>query len=453
MSFGRAERLVRSTGFRLTTWYVVVFVVSFGATAAVIEYFVRHAVTSKAQMIVDARLAEYRTEYETGGIAGLTGAVSRHSKAGDRDAVALTSNGQTLYRSRPAATPAVAGPAGVRVAVTSVAQNLELRLEHENEDERELLRRLRDATLGALGAALFLGIAGGAILTRRALRPVRSLAGVAEGILRSGSFDARVPTRGTGDDLDELATLFNRVLSRNQALVNGMRQALDDVAHDLRTPLTRLRGVAELALREPKDGDKLIEALADCIDESDRVLAMLRTLMDISAAETGVMRLEREPVDLDVLGREVVDLYDLVAEERGVRIVPSLEPVRVQGDRERLRQLLANLLDNAVKYTLAGGTVEVRTRREGSRAVVEVKDTGAGIAKEEQPRIFDRLYRGDRSRPEPGLGLGLSFVRAICGAHGGTVNVISAPGHGSTFSVSLPDGDTPDAPGSIRSKR
>jgi signal transduction histidine kinase len=183
----------------------------------------------------------------------------------------------------------------------------------------------------------------------------------------------------------------------------------------------------------------LREALADCLEESDRVVAMLNTLMDISEAETGTMALRREPTNLTDLVRQTVEMYEDLADERGVTIESAAAPELVADvDRNRLRQVLANLLDNAVKYTPPGGRVEIRAGREGGTVVVQVKDTGAGIPPDELPRIWDRLYRGDKSRSTRGLGLGLSLVRAIVRAHGGDVSVESAPGQGSEFVIRLP---------------
>jgi signal transduction histidine kinase len=209
------------------------------------------------------------------------------------------------------------------------------------------------------------------------------------------------------------------------------------VAHDLRTPMTRLRAVAERALQSG-DPAQQREALADCLEESDRILSMLNALMDISEAETGVLRLPREAVPLEPLLREVVDLYEDVADARHVSVTLSADDVTVVGSRDRLRQVFANLLDNAIKYTAAQGTVTIRARADAGDAVVTVADTGAGIAPEHLPRIWDRLYRADPSRSERGLGLGLSLVRAYVQAHGGRVEATSAPEQGSTFTVRLP---------------
>jgi signal transduction histidine kinase len=309
----------------------------------------------------------------------------------------------------------------------------------------DLLARFR-ATLGIVTLLIVvIALTGGWLATQSALFPIRRLSQAVQRIIRTGRTDARVPLAGTGDALDELTSLFNAMLDKIEGLVTAMRGALDNVSHDLRTPLTRLRGTAELALASPPNLERDREALADCVEESDRVLVMLDTLMDISEAESGTLQLNREPVTLaDVVGR-AVDLYRDVAEAKGVTLsADASRDVVVVADRTRLEQVAANLIDNAVKYTPPGGRVDVEVRRaENAAASLRVRDTGPGIPPDELPRIFDRLFRGDTSRAERGLGLGLSLVKAIVEAHGGTVDVVSEPGRGSAFTVSLPLGEPP----------
>jgi len=307
------------------------------------------------------------------------------------------------------------------------------------EAREDLLARFR-AALG-LVTLLVVGIAltGGWLATQSAVSPIRRLTQTVQRIVRTGKTDARVPIEGaTGDAIDELTLLFNAMLDKIEALVSAMRGALDNVSHDLRTPLSRLRGTAEMALAGPADVDRYREALAECVEETDRVLVMLNTLMDISEAESGTLQLRREPVDLADIVERAEDLYKDVADAENLALRATGAHVNVLGDRTRLEQVAANLVDNAVKYTPPGGQVEISCGRDGDRAFIRVADSGPGIPPDELPRIWDRLFRGDASRAERGLGLGLSLVKAIVEAHGGTVAVESAPGRGARFTVYFP---------------
>jgi signal transduction histidine kinase len=211
------------------------------------------------------------------------------------------------------------------------------------------------------------------------------------------------------------------------------------VAHDLRTPLMHLRVAAESGLAREDDPAAWREALSDCLEETERLGSMLDSLMDISEAEAGALVLRRETVLVDSLFEEALELFGDLAEEKGVALRAADAPaLAVDGDRNRLRQVVANLVDNAVKYTPSGGEIRLEARREDAEAVLTVADTGIGIPPGDLPRIWDRLFRGDRSRSERGLGLGLSLVRAIVEAHGGRAEVQSEPGRGTRFTLRLP---------------
>ena len=306
-------------------------------------------------------------------------------------------------------------------------------------EREDLLKKIRNIFLFAIIPIILVAYLGGLFVADRALNPIRQLINTLNSIVAKTKIDMRVPVRNEDKLNDELISLFNTMLDKIETLMNGMRSVLDNVAHDLRTPMTRLRGTAEMALEAGQDGDMLREALSDCIEESERILIMLNTLMDVSEAETGAMKLNLEEMNVAPVIGDVVDLYGYVAEEKGVTVHAGFpEELYLIADRSRIRQVLANLLDNAIKYTPSGGRINIEASRREKEVMITVQDTGIGISDDELDNIWDRLYRGDKSRSERGLGLGLSLVKAVVGAHRGHVEVLSTPGAGSVFSVYLP---------------
>jgi len=430
----------RPFGLRLAAWYAGLFVASATVIVLVTYWLTSQSLAQRDQEILESKLGAYAAAYERGGLRALTDTVrAEQSTAPERLFVRVVDQGaEAVVLSQPQGwDPSMLETASIRLWDGTLVQ-----VGKSSEAREDLLARFRAAlavvTLTIVAAAL----AGGFAMTYSALEPVRRLSEAAGRIIRTGRTDERVPLppdAGAGDAIDELTTLFNAMLDKIEGLVGAMRGALDNVSHDLRTPLTRLRGTAELALAAPPDVERYRDALADCVEETDRVLVMLNTLMDISEAESGALQLRREPVRLAAVAARAVDLYRDVAEAKGVGLEADTDSEAVvNGDATRLEQVAANLIDNAVKYTPAGGRVDVRVDTEAGRALLRVQDTGIGIPADELPRIWDRLFRGDTSRTERGLGLGLSLVKAIVEAHGGTVEVASAPGQGSRFTAAFP---------------
>lgn len=441
MSFARS-----AVGLRVALWYAQVFVVSAMAIVLVTYYVTSTALRERDEQILRSKVGEYAAAYERGGFQFLTNTVrAEQAAAPERLFVRVVDRGvEAVVLSNPEGWD----PSRLELQSAQLDDGTLVQVGKSTEARDDLLRRVRLA-LGLVTIVIIaLALAGGGVATESAMSPIRQLTQTVRRIIDTGRTDARVPLSGgagAGDAIGELTILFNAMLDRIERLVDAMRGALDNVSHDLRTPLARLRGTAELALAGTPDVERYREALADCVEETDRTLVMLNTLMDISEAESGTMPLRRESVDLRTVVDRAIELYTDVAEARGVTLAgpaagDEAPPLVVTADRTRLEQVAANLIDNAVKYTPADGRVEVTLGREGDRAVFRVHDTGIGIPANEMPHIWERLFRGDRSRTERGLGLGLSVVKAIVEAHGGSVRVASEPRRGSTFTVSLPVG-------------
>ena len=291
-----------------------------------------------------------------------------------------------------------------------------------------------------LPLAVLLAGSGGWLLARRALRPVDQMTEAARRI-SAEHLDERVHTTGTDDELDRLAATLNDMLARLDVTFRQIRQFSADASHELQTPLTILQGELEVALRAPRTPDEYRRVLTSALEESKRIARLVEGLLLLSRADAGMLRMDHQAVDLARLVAEVCEQSQVLAKARGVTLdLGPLTPVTMQGDPQHLRRLLVNLVDNGLKYTLAGGHVTLALHQEGVWAVLRVADTGIGLAPEEQERIFQRFYRAPTavSRDVEGSGLGLCIAHSIVETHGGSIQVESAEGHGSIFTVCLP---------------
>jgi len=455
-------RLRKTITFRLILWYSAFFILSTSFLFLLAYFLLSSSVRRKNREETHQKLSEYAAQYQAGGIEALKNEVGLEGRSAredpfvrlvgpqntmlflnapqhwkDFDLTQLDGNSpnrdeQRLYlqaRDREK---------GLEIESTVLADGTILQVGQSTEEQEALLETFREVFAGFMIPAIILGIGGGSFLAYRALRPVRNLIQTIRSV-STGRMDARVPTSQTRDELDELVILFNSMLEKIETLIKGMHGALDAVAHDLRTPLARLRGTAEMALRSEQSKDASREALADCVEEADRILTTLNTLMDISEAETGAMNLHLENMNISDLIKDTVELYAHVAEDKKVSLhTSSPNDLSLTADTNRMRQVMANLMDNAVKYTPSGGRIDLEAFQRDHQAIIIVKDTGIGISSEEVPKIWNRLYRGDQSHSQRGLGLGLSLVRAVVQAHNGRIEVSSEPGSGAVFTLYLP---------------
>jgi signal transduction histidine kinase len=454
------KRFHKTLGFRLTFWYSAIFIVS-SLTLSVVSFAFVFSTMRDNRKAIQLKLAEYRSMAETGGVQAIENIINQQGRPSQRRSFfvrVIASGDETVFLSHPRLWEEFdlrrvdwqaesqwqyftsnRDATLLEVASARLANNQLLQVGKRIQDREEILENFRDTLLATMIPMILIGLCGGTFLAYRALRPIRALIHTTQSVVETGRMDLRVPEGNNQDELNELIQLFNSMLARIEGLIRGMRDALDNVAHDLRTPLTRLRGTAEMCLEERSSQEEYKEALVTCVEESDRILTLLNSMMDVSEAETGTMRLKLETVNLTKFIREMVELYQLVAEEKDIDVaMDCAENIYITADLNRMRQVVANLLDNAIKYNRTGGRIMISARVEGHQTVMSFRDTGVGIPAEEIPEIWGRLYRGDKSRSEPGLGLGLSLVKAIVQAHTGAVEVHSEPGVGSVFTVRLP---------------
>jgi signal transduction histidine kinase len=306
-------------------------------------------------------------------------------------------------------------------------------------DDEELIKSYRDIFLITIAVIITIGSILGWLITRRAMSGVVRVTKAAIAIGK-GNFSFRVPLGNEGIEIQNMVKAFNDMVAKIELLMKELKDVTNNIAHDLRSPLTRIRGIVETTISGNQNIDEFREMAGIVIEECDRLIVMINTMLEIAEMDQGVTEYSNTPIDLIKIVNDAYELFTPVTEDKNISIkvdIPS-NPILLFGDAKRIQRVIANLLDNAIKYTPHGGKIVIKVDQNEKYAKVSILDSGIGITEEDIPHIFDRFYRGDRSRTTSGNGLGLSLVLAIVKAHHGTVSVKSTPGKGSTFTTYLP---------------
>jgi signal transduction histidine kinase len=445
-------KLFRTVAFRLSLTYLALF----GAAAAVAMVYIYWNTTvllsRQLHQTIDAELKGLAEQYKAGGLDQLVKTVADRSETpGNSLYLVADAEGHRLAGNLSAVSPELWKTTGaVEFVYSRPAQGgTETRLAYANvfrltgdyrlivgrdiEERRELARVIGSAMLWGLAFMALLGIGGGYWVSRNILTRVDEIAATSRTIM-GGDLSRRLPVKGSGDELDRLSDGLNSMLARIEQLMTSLREVSDNIAHDLKTPLSRLRNRVETALSQPYGEPVYREALERTIEEADELIKTFNALLSIARLEAGAGGENREQLDVSALVDELAELYEPAAEERGLKLdVSAKERIFVCADRQLLGQAITNLLDNAIKYGTPGNgsvprakaraEIGIVARRDGDMAEIIVTDHGPGVPEQDRERVLGRFVRLEASRSEPGSGLGLSLVAAVASLHGGTLKL------------------------------
>jgi len=449
-------KLFRTTTFKLTLVYLTVFAMF---AAFLLGYFAlntRRLITEQITETVNAEITGLSEQYRIGGIRRLVIVVdARARRPGSSLYLVTTFTGQALAGNVTALVPGILDSPGwtetayrrldeaespkkpghahheALVRVFQLPGGFRLLVGRDLEERERLYHIVLAAGRWSVAIVLVLGLAGGLFVSRRVLRRVDAMTETTKTIM-DGDLSGRLPVAGTGDEIDRLAQNLNAMLERIEALMQGLKEVSDNIAHDLKTPLTRLRNRAEQALRAAHNDAEYRAALEATIEESDGLIRTFNALLMIARAESGQAREDMKEFDAAEIAHDVGELYEPLAEEKGIALkIEAEQPARVKGNRELISQALANLVDNAIKYAApcpervngAEPEIVVRALDSGDRILLTVADTGPGIPEADRAHVVERFVRLEQSRSLPGSGLGLSLASAVARLHGGELTL------------------------------
>ncbi len=436
-------KLLKTTTFKLAAIYLLVFAVSAAAILYYVYWNTAGLLARQSDATIEAEITGLEEQYRQGGLNSLIKVIRQRARkdspnlylladfrgralAGNLAALPPGTGKGTGWINFPYTIQGVKGTQthGARARYFTLRGQFHLVVGRDIEEQQVFVSVIRRALFWSLGLVLLLGLAGGLLMSRNILTRINAINRTSKSIM-SGDLTGRMPISGNGDELDQLAENLNSMLAQIERLMTGMREVTDNVAHDLRTPLTRIKARAEDALRNNSDASHKA-ALENTIKDADDLIATFSALLSIARARAGEMSGTMEVVDLSQIARDVAELYDPVIEAAGGSLKVETEgEVNVKANRQLLAQVAANLLDNAVKYGLTtdAKTITISATATNNKATFTVSDTGTGISKQDRARATERFVRLEASRSQPGSGLGLSLVKAVTDLHGGELEL------------------------------
>jgi signal transduction histidine kinase len=462
-------KLIRTTAFRLTLVYLLLFALFAASLLGYFAWNTRRLITEQISTTVTAEISEMTDIFSRRGLRGLVYNIeNRALRPGANLYLITTPTGQAIAGNVGSLAPGVMGSSGwsetfyrrlddgsehnhrALVYVTQLSSGFRLLIGRDLEERRRLFGIVAKAAQWSVLVVVVLGIGGGIFVARRVLHRIDAMTGTTRRIM-DGDLSGRLPVGRSGDELDRLAENLNAMLERIEALMTGLKEVSDNIAHDLKTPLTRLRNRAEEALAKSRSEDEYRGALERTIEESDGLIRTFNALLMIARAESGQARGDMVEFDVAEVAGGIHELYEPLAEDNDMTLRVNAAAAPVHGNRELISQALANLVENAIKYGrpaavplesgAAAGNHEIliEARREGSQVLLSVTDHGEGIPEAERKHAVERFVRLEASRTLPGSGLGLSLASAVATLHGGELRLGDA-GPGLVATLVLPAG-------------
>jgi heavy metal sensor kinase len=464
MFFEKLLSASRTLAFRLTLWYAGVFLLSAALAFSFFYYFLTLSLRERTDQDLLSEVRSFASVMTLQGVESVKRrALLESQAAGEKkifiqllypDGRLFSSSNMSYFRNIPVSREAIVRMLAqeeplfatvsspdlrheIRVVYALLGPGLIIHLGKSMDDLTRFIEAFKRIFVGTMTALFALAVAIGWFMARRALAGVENVTRTARRIA-DGRLAERVPLGKAGDEIDQLAVTFNRMLDRIQELMNGIKEMTDNIAHDLKSPITRIRGQAEIALTSGAAAADFEAMAASAVEECDRLIEMINTMLFISRTDAGVTQPDLQEIDIAAVVRDACGLFQPLAEEKRITLTwEAPERFETKGDIRLVQRMLANLLDNAIKYTPVGGRVAVSLAKGPERSLaISVRDSGEGVSETDLPHIFERFYRGDPSRSHPGAGLGLSFARAVARAHGGEIRVESSPA-GSNFTVTI----------------